>query len=616
MKKIILLFICFSSIAQNNSKILLEKIKTHAKQDTIRVELLVDACVAGTFQADSVMLSYAKEAYFISNKINYELGKIRSLNCIGNYYFQKSNFDKATELYMKALQLAEKTNDQNNIVIGKSNLANIFCRVGKQQEAIKLLKQCDAILLKRGDSLAQNRAAILTNLATAFSSIDKHEIAILYYKKVYSICKKGNIVFGLGITSANLASEYYESNNYPMALSSASETLKIAEENKLGFLKSSAYKTIGLTYIALKNNKLGIENLKLSEKNAIQIDDKETLLTVYENLHSAYYNSNDIKNAYLNCLNFISIKDTMYSIESKKTIEELNTKYQTEKKETAIKNLTQDKKIGELRSQQKTFLIYSIIGSVLALGLLFYFMFIRYKTKKQNELLKVQLQEAEKTIIAEKNASDSEMKALKSQMNPHFIFNALNSIQEQFMYGDKVVANEQMGNFTYLTRQILEVSGKKQITLSKEIDILTKYLELEKMRFDNNFEYSITINDSIDEDYTQIPPMMLQPFVENSVKHGLLHKKGEKKLTINFYLSENDEFLIAQITDNGIGRKESEKINKKNNSKHESFSIQSINQRLKMLNNNQIENLVVYEDLFDENGASVGTNVKIKIKVI
>jgi sensor histidine kinase YesM len=306
----------------------------------------------------------------------------------------------------------------------------------------------------------------------------------------------------------------------------------------------------------------------------------------------------------------------MYSIESKKTIEELNTKYQTEKKETAIKNLTQEKKISELKSQRKTFLIYSIIGSVLALGLLFYFMFIRYKTKKQNELLKVQLQEAEKTIIAEKNASDSEMKALKSQMNPHFIFNALNSIQEQFMYGDKVVANEQMGNFTYLTRQILEVSGKKQITLSKEIDILTKYLELEKMRFDNNFEYSITINDSIDEDYTQIPPMLLQPFVENSVKHGLLHKKGEKKLTINFYLSENDEFLIAQITDNGIGRKESEKINKKNNSKHESFSIQSINQRLKMLNNNQIENLVIYEDLFNLNGDSVGTNVKIKIKII
>lgn len=615
MKKISLLFICLGSIAQNNSKIILEKIITYTKQDTIRVELLVDACVSETFQADSVMLSYAKEAYFISNKINYKLGKIRSLNCIGNYYFQKSNFDKATELYLKALQLSEKTKDLKNIIISKSNIANIFCRVDKQEEAIKLLKQCDAILLKNGDSLTQNRAAILTNLATAYSTIVKHDIAIQYYKKVYYICEKGNIVFGLGITSANLASEYYESNNYTMALISASETLKIVKKNKLDFLKSSAYKTIGLTYIALKNNKLGIENLKLSEKNAIQIDDKETLLTVYKNLHSAYYNSNDTKNAYLNCLNFLTIKDTMYNIESKKTIEELNTKYQTEKKETAIKNLTTDKKISELKSQKKSFLIYSIIGSVLALGLFFYFMFIKFKSKKQNELLKIQLQEAEKTIIAEKNASESEMKALKSQMNPHFIFNALNSIQDQFMYGDKVIANEQMGNFTYLTRQILEVSGKKQITLSKEIDLLTKYLELEKMRFDTNFEYSINLNNSIDEGYLQIPPMLLQPFVENSVKHGLLHKKGEKKITINFYLSENEEFLITQITDNGIGRKESEKINNNNKTKHESYSIQSIKQRLKILNNNQTENLVVYEDFFDENGNSAGTKVNIKIKI-
>lgn len=114
-------------------------------------------------------------------------------------------------------------------------------------------------------------------------------------------------------------------------------------------------------------------------------------------------------------------------------------------------------------------------------------------------------------------------------MNPHFIFNALNSIHVQFMYGDKLVANEQLNNFTYLTRQILEVSGKKQIAISDEVDILTKYLELEKLRFQKDFTYTISIAENIDEDYHIIPPMLIQPIVENSLKHDLMHKKGAKK---------------------------------------------------------------------------------------
>ena len=199
-------------------------------------------------------------------------------------------------------------------------------------------------------------------------------------------------------------------------------------------------------------------------------------------------------------------------------------------------------------------------------------------------------------------------------MNPHFIFNALNGIQEQFMYGDKVVANEQMGNFTYLTRQILEVSGKTKITIAHEIEILTKYLELEKMRFDQDFEYTIAVNDTIDEDYEQIPPLLIQPFVENSIKHGLLHKKGTKKISIFFDYSVDQNQIVCTIEDNGIGRKKAEAIKNNNKIKHNSFSTQSIKERLKIWNTNT-EKSILYEDILDINQESLGTKVSLYIEL-
>ena len=188
------------------------------------------------------------------------------------------------------------------------------------------------------------------------------------------------------------------------------------------------------------------------------------------------------------------------------------------------------------------------------------------------------------------------------------MFNALNSIQEQFMYGDKVKANEQMGNFTYLTRQILTVSGKKKINLSTEVEILTKYLELEKMRFAEGFDYSISLSENIDEDYHQIPPMLIQPFVENSIKHGLLHKSGNKKLSVRFALDEAEENLICIVEDNGIGREKSAEIKSKQVQQHESFSTSATAERLQLLSQNaNIKDFVVYED------KSEGTKVTLFI---
>lgn len=620
MKYLILLCITIAGTgiyAQTESDSLLKKIKTYNKKDSVRVELLVDACISGMFKADTQYLSYANEALTIAGKINYPVGKIRATNCIGNYYFQQDIYDKAIEYYTQALTLAEKRKDDNNIIISKSNIANVFAHTKKQEKAIPLFRECDAILVKRGDSLVQNRAAILTNLATAYSSINKHDSAIYIYNKVFGICNKINSDFGITLTLSNLANEYYLVKQYPKALEMAEKTLKLLDKNHMDFLRASVYKSLGTTYIELNQPQKGIDYLTKCIALSRQINDQEVMVEVYQKLHKAYYATGNYRDAYTYAINYINLNDSIFGLQKEKAINEINTKYETEKKENAIKELTQEKTISDLQSQRKTVLIYSILGGILALALLSYFLFTRYKTKKQNELLKIQLDEAQKTLEAEKKAAESELKALKSQMNPHFIFNALNSIQEQFMYGDKLKGNEQLGNFTYLTRQILTVSGKKQIPLSTEIEILNKYLELEKMRFQNDFEYQVTFSDQIDEDYTQLPPMLIQPFAENSIKHGLLHKQGLKKLNIHFELSANEDFLLCTIEDNGIGRKKSAEIKQENLTRHASFSTTAIEQRLELLNKNlKLNHLIEYTDLIDENGMAAGTRVIVKIPLV
>jgi two-component system LytT family sensor kinase len=615
MKKLFcsFLFLCICVNAFSQEDKLISKIKKYTKPDSIRVEMLVDACVKGTFTSDSVLLQYATEAYTISEKINYRLGKIRSTNCIGNYYYSKAENDKAISYYVKALKLAESSNDIDNIIISKSNLANIYGRHDNLPKAIKLLTECDRLLLQKGDTISRNRAAILTNLATCYSSNKQHDTAIHYYNQVYQICTSANIGFGIALSLQNLGSEYLQLKNYTSAIDYLTKALIPINDNKMDFLKANNYRYLGESYIGINNTVEGINYLKKAETVAKTTGDNEALTATFLSLYKVFASKKDYKNAYQYALNYYTIKDSLFSVEKDKTIAEISTKYETEKKEATINALSQEKKISDLNAKRKNILLFSVIGGAIALSLVGYFLFIRYKTQQQNKLLKQQLQETEKLLDAEKKVADSELKALKSQMNPHFIFNALNSIQEQFMYGDKLVANEQMGNFTYLTRQILNVSGKKKIPLSTELEILNKYLALEKLRFKNDFSFSIHCADNVEEDYIQIPPMILQPFAENSLKHGLLHKEGHKNLTIEFALSSAEDFLIVTLQDNGIGRKAAESIKAKNENTHESFSTQSILQRLNLLSSNNKTDLVIYDDLLGLDGTIEGTKVVIKI---
>ena len=234
---------------------------------------------------------------------------------------------------------------------------------------------------------------------------------------------------------------------------------------------------------------------------------------------------------------------------------------------------------------------------------------------------KVRLQrlEKEKKIALEKAEMDkelvfSQLENLRSQMNPHFIFNALNSIQEYIVTNEKETASAFLVKFSRLIRIYLEHSRLSEVQLEEELKALQLYLELEKDRFEDTLQYAIHVAEDLDLKTIKVPSLFIQPYIENALKHGLLHKKENRILKVDFELSPNKEILICTIEDNGIGRAASAELNASRAHVHKSFATTANQRRVELINKTKKnKTTVVIEDLYDTNKMAVGTRVVITI---
>ncbi len=245
-----------------------------------------------------------------------------------------------------------------------------------------------------------------------------------------------------------------------------------------------------------------------------------------------------------------------------------------------------------------------VVLAVLSLIYLYYKGRLRNSQKESNLLL-------EKANL-EKDLRQSMLSGIKSQMNPHFLFNALNTIQSYIVTEEKTKASNYLSKFSKLTRKILEMSDRETVTLQEEVDTLVLYIDLEKMRF-QELNYVIEIDKNIDCKKIWIPSMIIQPYVENAIKHGLLHKEGDKQLFIR--MSAVEKILLIHIEDNGIGRKQSAAINNSKHHNHSSFATQANRKRVELLNTERNEIAIEYIDKVDIQGNACGTSITIKIPI-
>ncbi len=221
-------------------------------------------------------------------------------------------------------------------------------------------------------------------------------------------------------------------------------------------------------------------------------------------------------------------------------------------------------------------------------------------------VLNIRKRENEKTQLAY-----AQMTALKAQMNPHFMYNALNSIQALILQKDIKNSNLYLSQFSTLMRLILEHSEKQRISISEEIQLLLLYLSLEKLRFGNEFQYDINLTDDIDQDQVFIPPLLLQPFVENSIKHGLLHKNGEKNIKIDIRRQEG--WIQIEVEDDGVGRQRALEIRQRQNRDTTSFATHATGKRVQLLNSFEKQNIHIETIDLLKDKLPLGTRVVIRL---
>ncbi|RYF97477.1 MAG: histidine kinase, partial [Chitinophagaceae bacterium] len=225
-------------------------------------------------------------------------------------------------------------------------------------------------------------------------------------------------------------------------------------------------------------------------------------------------------------------------------------------------------------------------------------------------------QTREMLLDTQKKMADAEMQALRAQMNPHFIFNCLNSINRYIVKSDQATASLYLTRFAKLIRLILDNSNSKNVILSNELEALKLYIEMEALRFDQKFEYVINVSPAVQADSIEIPPLIIQPYVENAIWHGLLHKNVSGRLTINVSMV-NETMLQCVIEDNGIGRTLARELRSKSATTRKSLGMKLTEDRISLVSRHTtLTASVNIEDMFESDGQAAGTKVILRIPVM
>ncbi len=597
-----LLLFCTALFTQNIQKdSVVTNLETYKKRDSLRVSKLFEAINFYNSRDISKVKPYAEEAISISKEINSKVLEGKSLRLYANYYLNKGLKDKALKNALIAIKIFDSLKIKEEQLRTNSQLLTIYGTSGYFKKALEIgLNNIDII---ESDDNIKDKGKYYYDLANVYRALEDYKKAEQNYLFALDLNKDNEPVEIM--LAMSLGELYKRDKKYKKAREHFTKALKYYKKSKQLSRVANANYFIATVYSLENKHREATPLYNKALEHFTKTNNLSQIKRITQNLYINYNIIQDYENAHKINKTYNKVKDTIESNERKKYIAQMKTKYETEKMATA-------KNIAELKSKQnKTYFLSSLIVGILLL-LLSVFYINRLKTKKKSELIALELDETKKRLILEKQYRNSELKALKSQMNPHFMFNAMNSIQSLILKGKKEDAYTYLTKFSTLIRENLNMSEKNFIYFDEELNLIKTYLELEKLRFSTDFSYKIEGLENIED--IKIPSMIIQPFIENSIKHGLLHKKGNKELTVTF---TQEDVLKCVVLDNGIGRIASEKINKNKVGKYTSFSSGAIAKRFKLLKEYYKLDLgFTYDDLVDANNNATGTKVTIKIPYI
>jgi tetratricopeptide (TPR) repeat protein len=529
----------------------------------------------------------------------YQLGVIHS---------SMGNFDESLAAYREVLEIHEENDYLYGIGFTLNAIGGIQRTFKHFDDAIASYRRAIRILeeLKEDWDLAM----CLENLGNVYAEKGMFDSALLHYKKALAIDTRLDKKYGIASELENMGNLYFSRDSLEQALdyqlSSLGIRRKLPQKRELAI---SLIKT-GKIYIEMGELEMAKDKLNEGHSLALQIGARPVLLEGYEQLarlHEAqknYYLANRYQKLYG------VLKDSIFNENKSKQIAELETRYKTIEKDKQILLLARENEIKEARVKQQAVIRNALLGIiflVLALaGSVLHSMRQRMKSQRilseKNEEIKISRYQQELSAL--------EMKALRSQMNPHFIFNCMNSINRMILAGENDEASRYLSKFSKLIRLTLENSEHSLISLKDELAMVEAYIQLESIRFKGKITYEIRVDETVDPESTQLPSMVLQPFIENAIWHGLMHKSGPG--CIRILIDQDEDELKCSIEDDGVGREMALRFADQTG-KHRSMGLKITEDRLRLISRQQLKDLIQIVDLKDSFNKALGTRVNISI---
>jgi len=587
---------------------------------------------------DTTLLRYFAK---LSEENGYPEGQAYALNQLGMKYRNISQYKKAVTLHERALAISEEVNNIDFRVLSLNMLGVVYRRTDAiksaldyNQRALELAEQVEdpSHHIKRSINVALN------GIGNLYQTLEQYDLAILQFERALKLEEELGNKLGLAINHQNIGHCLEEKGDLEGALENYRKSLAYNEEidSNIGrvICKNSLaqiYLKQDMPYLALvlleplqeESKKIGdfsitslvyinsgwahtklsnferaenfiLEGLQMAQNRNIP----SNILYAYEKLSDLEKARGDYKKAYEFYKKADEYDKQISSATNLRYMNDIIVRYENDKKNNQIAVLAKENEIVrlKLKKNQTTLLVSALIVGLISSIL--YILYRQYQSKNERRVLTL------------------EQKMLRSQMNPHFLFNSLNSIKLYIINNEQKNAVHYLNKFSKLVRKILEASSQKEIPLSEELDTMELYMNIENIRFSNEIDFKIDVEKDINVDNIKIPSLTLQPFLENSLWHGLSPKTGDKKIQINVK-HKNKGHVTIEIVDNGIGRTMAE-VNKENRVlKRKSLGIRITKERLaNFAKDYQNKFDVAIMDLFDENGNPNGTKVILDIPTI
>lgn len=508
---------------------------------------------------------------------------------IGTDYIDEGKFEEALKVMLEGLELRIQCGDSTNLAAYYLNIGDVYKQLNIDKKWKLFLEKARKLAATPNYATFDTKICILNELGAMYDDNKAYDQAISAYQEMYNLSKKEGFINGMATALNNLASVYLETRQNKKALLATQESLTLnkKDNNYYGLVFSN--NLMGDVYLALGNTFEAKQYYKEGINLANKYDFKTEFVNSYEGLYKTYRKEGNWEEALYYHEQTHRLTDSLKNNELQEKVLEIEAKYQAEKRERQIELLHNENELKNARIKLQSVYIWgvSLFFILVSAGSVW---IVRQKRIKQRA-----------------KQVELEQKLLRSQMNPHFLFNSLGAIQSYMLKNDGRKAAFYLSNLSSLMRSILKNSREEVISLQEEKETLEKYLGIHKLRLGERLNYIVSVSDELDLEEVYLPPMMIQPFVENAVIHGIEPMDKEGIIQVRFYKDGN--LLVIQVDDNGVGIQDS---SKNKNATHVSYALQIFKERVANLRK-RYGTEILYSILAKDPSVESGTLVTVKI---